>query len=214
MTMATWAAEQAASDIPSDIQPFLKQAFEHIGMAKVASSAYEAQAWGYLPPTAQIVMNSDRRLYVAKEEVLRLDHEGYVPPPKRNAIQVLGKPARALFETAAYQMQQGGYISDYDRFLANRLAYVLTGGDLSAPTLVSDDYLLGLERDMFLPLFSEKKTQERIHAYVENEKAFTELGDSTLALTRDEVHQMNNAYIVSSVRTAVGKAPKGALYGP
>lgn len=162
MTMATWAAEQATSEIPSDIQPFLKQAFEHIGMAKVAGSAYEAQSWGYLPPTAQIVMNSDRRLYVAKEEVLRLDQEGYVPPPKRNAIQVLGKPARALFETAAYQMQQGGYISDYDRFLANRLAYVLTGGDLSAPTLVSDDYLLRLERDMFLPLFTEKKTQERI----------------------------------------------------
>lgn len=162
MTMATWAAEQAASDDPSDIQPFLKQAFEHIGMAKVAGSAYQAQDWGYLPPTALIVMNSDRRLYVAKEEVLRLDHEGYAPPPKRNAIQVLGKPARATFETAAYLMQKGGYISEYDLFLANRLAYVITGGDLSAPTLVSDDYLLGLERQMFLPLFEEKKTQERI----------------------------------------------------
>ncbi|WP_299406323.1 3-hydroxyacyl-CoA dehydrogenase/enoyl-CoA hydratase family protein [Acaryochloris sp. IP29b_bin.148] len=162
MTMATWAAEHAASDDPSDILAFLKQAFEHIGMAKVAGSAHEAQEWGYLPPTALIVMNSDLRLYVAKEEVLRLDHEGYAPPPKRNAVKVLGKPARATFETAAYLMQKGGYISEYDRFLANRLAYVLTGGDLSAPALVSDDYLLGLEREMFLPLFSERKTQERI----------------------------------------------------
>jgi 3-hydroxyacyl-CoA dehydrogenase len=162
MTMATWAAEHAATDAPSDIQPFLQRAFETIGMAKVSGSAYEAQNWGYLPPTAQIVMNSDRRLYVAKEEVLRLDHEGYAPPPKRNAIKVLGKPARAAFETATYLMQESGYISDYDRFLANRLAYVMTGGDLSAPALVSDDYLLGLEREMFLPLFSEKRTQERI----------------------------------------------------
>lgn len=162
MTMATWAAEHAASGDPSDIQPFLKQAFEHIGMAKVAGSAYEAQEWGYLPPTTKVVMNSDRRLFVAKEEVLRLDHEGYAPPPKRNAIKVLGKPARAMFETAAFLMQKGGYISEYDRFLANRLAYVITGGDLSAPTLVSDDYLLGLEREMFLPLFEKKKTQERI----------------------------------------------------
>lgn len=162
MTMATWAAEHAATDAPSDIQPFLQQAFEHIGMAKVSGSAYEAQEWGYLPPNVQIVMNSDRRLYVAKEEVLRLNHTGYTPPPKRNAIKVLGKPARAMFETMAYLMQQGGYISEYDRFLANRLAYVITGGDLSAPTLVSDDYLLGLEREMFLPLFDQQKTQERI----------------------------------------------------
>ncbi|MGF1604556.1 MAG: 3-hydroxyacyl-CoA dehydrogenase/enoyl-CoA hydratase family protein [Thermosynechococcaceae cyanobacterium] len=162
MTMATWAAEHAATDDPSDIQPFLKRAFETIGTAKVSGSAYEAQDWGYLPTTAQIVMNSDRRLYVAKEEVLRLDHEGYAPPPKRNAIKVLGKPARAMFEAAAYLMQKSGYISDYDRCLANRLAYVITGGDLSAPTMVSDDYLLGLEREMFLPLFGEKKTQERI----------------------------------------------------
>ncbi len=162
MTMATWAAEHAASGDPSDIQPFLKQAFEHIGMAKVAGSAYEAQDWGYLPPTAKIIMNGDRRLYVAKEEVLRLDHEGYAPSPKRNAIKVLGKPARAMFETAAYLMHKSGYISDYDCFLAKRLAYVITGGDLSAPELVSDDYLLGLERKMFLPLFGEKKTQERI----------------------------------------------------
>lgn len=162
MTMAIWAAEHAATDDPSDIQPFLKRAFETIGTAKVSGSAYEAQDWGYLPPTAQIVMNSDRRLHVAKEEVLRLDHEGYAPPPKRNAIKVLGKPARAMFEAAAYLMQESGYISDYDLFLAKRLAYVITGGDLSAPAFVSDDYLLGLEREMFLPLFGEKKTQERI----------------------------------------------------
>lgn len=162
MNMAHWAAQKAAADTPGQIQPFLQRAFETIGMAKVANSAYEAQEWGYLPPTTVIVMESDRRLFVAKEEVLRLDREGYRPPPKRNAIRVLGRPARAILEHAAYLFQQSGYISEYDRFLANRLAYVLTGGDLTAPALVSEDYLLHLEREMFLPLFREKKTQERI----------------------------------------------------
>jgi 3-hydroxyacyl-CoA dehydrogenase len=170
MRMATWAADQAATETPSHIQPFIKQAFETIGMAKVSSSAYEAQAWGYLPPQARIIINGDRRLFVAKEEVLRLDHAGYTPPPKRNAVMVLGRPGRALLENAAYLYQQGGYISEYDRFLAQRLAYVITGGDLSAPTLVSEDYLLQLERQLFLPLFSEKKTQERIMQVLKTKK--------------------------------------------
>lgn len=162
MRMAAWAADQGATETPSHIQPFIKQAFETIGMAKVSSSAYEAQTWGYLPKQARIIINGDRRLFVAKEEVLRLDREGYVPPPRRSDIMVLGRPTRALLDNAAYLYQQGGYISDYDWFLAKRLAYVITGGDLSAPTLVSEDYLLHLERQLFLPLFREQKTQERI----------------------------------------------------
>ena len=162
MRMVAWAAERAATDTPHQIQPFLQQAFERIGMAKVANSAFEAQEWGYLPATAQIVINGDRRLYVAKEEVIRLDHGGYTPPPERNAIMVLGQPARAALEHAAYIFQEGGYISEYDRYLATRLAYVLTGGDLSIPSFVHEDYLLQLERETFLPLLDQKKTQERI----------------------------------------------------
>lgn len=161
MRLARWAANQAISDRPSDILPWLKQVFETIGMAKVANSAYEAKELGFLLPTAKVVINGDRRLYVAKQEVLCLDALGYALPPQ-NPIPVLGQPARAVLDHMAYVMHQGGYISDYDRALANRLAYVLTGGDLTIPAQVDDAYLLRLERDNFLPLVDEPKTKERI----------------------------------------------------
>lgn len=162
MRMATWAEKQAATESATQIQPFLQKAFETIGMAKVSNSAQEAQELGFLAPTAKIIMNSDRRIYVAKQEVIRLDLEGYAPIPHDDAIRVLGSPARAALEQAAYIFQQGGYISEYDRFLANRLSYVISGGELSAPSLVSEDYLLKLERDTFIPLLKKPKTQERI----------------------------------------------------
>ncbi len=162
MRMATWAEKQAATESATQIQPFLQKAFETIGMAKVSNSAQEAQELGFLAPTAKIIMNGDRRIYVAKQEVIRLDLEGYAPIPHDDAIRVLGNPARAALEQAAYIFQQGGYISEYDRFLANRLSYVISGGELSAPSLVSEDYLLKLERDTFIPLLKEPKTQERI----------------------------------------------------
>ena len=170
MRMAAWAAEQAANETAPQIQPFVQRVFETIGMAKVANSAHEAQEIGFISPTAKIVMNSDRRLYVAKQEVLRLALEGYAPIPDRNSIMVLGRPARAALENGAYVFQQGGYISEYDRFLANWLAYVLTGGELSAPTLVSEDYLLQLERESFVPLLKEQKTQERIAHLLKTKK--------------------------------------------
>ncbi len=170
MRMATWAEKQAATESASQIQPFLQKAFETIGMAKVSNSAQEAQELGFLAPTAKIIMNSDRRIYVAKQEVIRLDLEGYAPIPHDDAIRVLGSPARAALEQAAYVFQQGGYISEYDRFLANRLSYVISGGELSAPSLVSEDYLLKLERDTFIPLLKEPKTQERIAHMLKTKK--------------------------------------------
>jgi 3-hydroxyacyl-CoA dehydrogenase len=163
-------AERAATDAPSHIQPFLQAAFETIAMAKVSNSAYEAQALGFLPACTTIVMNSDRRLGVAKAEVLHRDRIGYTPPPVTSAIRVLGRPARAVLEHIAYIFQQGGYASEYDRYLADRLAYVLTGGDLTAPALVSEAYLLQLERDTFLPLLSQPKTQERIGHMLKTKK--------------------------------------------
>jgi 3-hydroxyacyl-CoA dehydrogenase len=162
MRTVAWAAERAATEAPYHIQPFLRAAFETIATAKVSSSAAEGQALGYLPASSRIVMDGDRRLYVAKGEVLRLDREGYLPPPQRNAVMVLGRPARAALEQATYIFEQGGFASAYDRYLADRLAYVLTGGDLTAPALVPEEYLLSLERETFLPLLSQPKTQERI----------------------------------------------------
>ena len=170
MRMAAWAAEHAAKEIATQIQPFLQQVFETVGMAKVSNSADEAKELGFLSPTAKIVMNSDRRLYVAKQEVIRLALEGYAPIPNRDSIMVLGRSGKAALEQAAYVFQQGGYISEYDRFLAQRLAYVLTGGEVSAPSLVSEDYLLQLERESFVPLLQEEKTQERIAHLLKTKK--------------------------------------------
>jgi 3-hydroxyacyl-CoA dehydrogenase len=170
MRMAARAAERAATEYPSDLQPFLRSAFETIATAKVSGSAYEAQALGYLPACARIVMNGNRRLYVAKEEVLRLDREGYLPPPENVAIAVLGRPARSLLQHAAYVLWEGGFISAYDRFLADRLAYVITGGELTVPSLVHEDYLLALEREAFIPLLNEAKTQERIAHLLKTKK--------------------------------------------
>jgi 3-hydroxyacyl-CoA dehydrogenase len=161
MRMVTWADDKAASESPQDILPFLRKVFETIGMAKVSSSAHQGQELGFLSPTTKIVMNADRILSVAKEKVLCLDHIGYMPPPERNAIMVLGRSGRAMLEHAAYVMQQGGFISEYDHYLASRLAYVMTGGELTAPALVDEDYLSKLERESFLPLLHQPKTQER-----------------------------------------------------
>ncbi|WP_404785806.1 3-hydroxyacyl-CoA dehydrogenase NAD-binding domain-containing protein [Altericista sp. CCNU0014] len=170
MRMTSRVAERAASENPSHVQPFLKAAFETIATAKVSSSAYEGQALGFLPPTTQILMNGDRRLAVAKSMVLHLAESDYVPPPELNAIQVLGRPARALLDLGAYTFEQSGYASEHDRYLANRLAYVMTGGDLTAPAFVHENYLLELERENFIPLLSLAKTQERIAHMLKTKK--------------------------------------------
>jgi 3-hydroxyacyl-CoA dehydrogenase len=170
MRMTSRVAERAASENPSHVQPFLKAAFETIATAKVSSSAYEGQALGFLPPTTQILMNGDRRLAVAKSTVLHLADSGYVPPPELNAIQVLGRSARALLDMGAYVFEQSGYASEHDRYLANRLAYVMTGGDLTAPAFVHENYLLQLERENFIPLLGLPKTQERIAHMLKTKK--------------------------------------------
>ena len=171
MFMAARAAEMAAStDFPSDIQPFLRKHFEQIATAKVATSAREAQAMGFLAPNTVVVMNADRRFAVAKEHVLRLSEQGYLPPPVRTAIPVLGSPGRAQFEIALYQFESGGYVSAYDHYLGSRLAYVMTGGALTAPAEVHEDYLLELEREVFLSLLGEEKTQARIQSILTTNK--------------------------------------------
>ncbi len=170
-TQMTWQAAEKASDyLPSQVQPFLYKAFETIATAKAATSGIEALELGYLGANTRVIMNSDRRIYVAKEEVLRLANEGYMPPPVRNEIYVLGADGRAALETAAFLMNKAQYATDYDRYLANRLAWIMTGGDITAPARVHEDYLLELEREVFLSLLGEKKTQERIHSILTTNK--------------------------------------------
>ena len=141
----------------------LQEYFLTIGMAKVATSAYEAFDLGILQKGKDIVVvNRDRQIAVAKQVALQMAEQGYTQPIQRKDIKVLGKQALGMFLVGTDQMQAGKYISEHDRKIANKLAYVMAGGDLSEPTLVSEQYLLDIEREAFLSLCAERKTLERI----------------------------------------------------
>ncbi|MBA3357613.1 MAG: 3-hydroxyacyl-CoA dehydrogenase, partial [Pyrinomonadaceae bacterium] len=146
----------------ADPFPFVKRAFETIALAKVATSAQEARTYGFLGVDDAISMNSDRLIADAKQEVLALAATGYVQPQQRTDILALGMPALATLKLGIHQMKRGGYISDHDALIGEKLARILTGGDLNHPTQVSEQYLLDLEREAFLSLVGERKTQERI----------------------------------------------------
>jgi 3-hydroxyacyl-CoA dehydrogenase len=170
MRMAEQAAKRAPNAHHSTIQPYLRKYFENMAMAEVAESAAQGKAMGYLADHAPVIMNSDRRLHAAKQEVLRLSEQGYTPPPVSTTIRVLGRKTAATFEVALNQYRNGNYISDYDVHLGKKLAYVMTGGDLSAPQDVHEDYLIELEREAFMSLLGEQKTMERIQYMLENRK--------------------------------------------
>lgn len=149
-----------ASD--ADPFPFVKRAFETIALAKVATSAEEARAIGFLSADDNVSMNPDRLIADAKKEVLALAASGYVAPQQRTDILALGLPALSTLKLGIHQMKRAGYISDHDAEIGTQLARILTGGDLNHPTRVSEQYLLDLEREAFLSLVSTRKTQERI----------------------------------------------------
>lgn len=141
----------------------LQEHFLTIGMAKVATSAYEAFDTNIFQKGKDVVVvNKDRQIAEAKKHALLLAEAGYTQPAPRKDIKVLGKQALGMFLVGTDQMQAGKYISEHDKKIANKLAYVMAGGDLSEATLVSEQYLLDLEREAFLSLCTEKKTLERI----------------------------------------------------
>ncbi|AWG27027.1 3-hydroxyacyl-CoA dehydrogenase/enoyl-CoA hydratase family protein [Flavobacterium kingsejongi] len=141
----------------------LQEYFLTIGTAKVSTSAYEAFDLGILQKGKDvIVVNKDRQLAEAKKHALILADAGYTQPVKRKDVKVLGKQALGMFLVGTDSMQAGKYISEHDKKIANKLAYVMAGGDLSEPTLVTEQYLLDLEREAFLSLATERKTLERI----------------------------------------------------
>jgi 3-hydroxyacyl-CoA dehydrogenase len=142
----------------------LQEYFMNIATAKVSTSAEEARGLGYLQVKDAITLNRKRQLAEAKAKVLSLYDAGYTQPVQQTDIKVLGKTSLALFEAGITGMQYGRYISDHDAKIARKLAWVMSGGDLSAPTLVSEQFLLDLEREAFLSLTGEKKTLERIHS--------------------------------------------------
>jgi 3-hydroxyacyl-CoA dehydrogenase len=141
----------------------LQEYFLTIGMAKVATSAFEGFDTGVLQKGRDsIVINKDRQIATAKQIALQMAVQGYTQPVRRKDIKVLGKQALGMFLVGTDQMQAGNFISEHDKKIANKLAYVMAGGDLSEPTLVSEQYLLDLEREAFLSLTGERKSLERI----------------------------------------------------
>ncbi|WP_411767064.1 3-hydroxyacyl-CoA dehydrogenase NAD-binding domain-containing protein [Winogradskyella sp. A3E31] len=141
----------------------LQEYFLTIGMAKVATSAYEAYDLGILQKGKDIVVvNKDRQIAMAKSHAVLMANAGYTQPPKRKDIKVLGKQALGMFLVGTDSMEASHYISEHDQKIANKLAYVMAGGDLSEPTHVTEQYLLDLEREAFLSLCTERKTLERI----------------------------------------------------
>ena len=141
----------------------LQDYFLTIGMAKVSTSAYEAYDLGILQKGKDIVVvNKDRQIAVAKSYARLMADMGYTMPAHRTDIKVLGKQALGMFLVGTDSMEASRYISEHDKKIANKLAYVMAGGDLSEPTLVSEQYLLDIEREAFLSLCTERKTLERI----------------------------------------------------
>lgn len=143
--------------------PSLKERFLTIGQAKVATSAYEAYGLGiFRPGQDKVVVNLDRRLEEAKQEVIRLADAGYTQKPQRNDITVLGREGLGVVYAGSNSMLSGHYISEHDVLVSQKLGYVLCGGDLSERTVVTEQYLLDLEREAFLSLLGTRKTLERI----------------------------------------------------
>ena len=141
----------------------LQEYFLTIGMAKVSTSAYEAYDLGILQKGKDIVIvNKDRQIATAKAHAKLMAEAGYTKPPTRNDVKVLGKQALGMFLVGTDSMEASHYISEHDKKIANKLAYVMAGGDLSEPSFVSEQYLLDLEREAFLSLCTERKTLERI----------------------------------------------------
>ena len=141
----------------------LQEHFLTIGMAKVATSAYEAFDLGLLQKGKDVVVvNKDRQIAEAKKNAVLMAEAGYTQPVKRNDILVLGKQALGMFLVGTDSMEASKYISAHDKKIANKLAYVMAGGDLYEQTRVSEQYLLDIEREAFMSLCTERKTLERI----------------------------------------------------
>ncbi len=164
------AMDLAKQTPDADPLAFLKKTFELIGMGKVATSAQEARSWGILRPSDAISMNGDRLIADAKQEVLNLASAGYVQPVERTDILALGEAGQSAMKLALYMMKRGGFISEHDEFIGKKLARVMSGGDLNHQTFVSERHLLDLEREAFLSLCGERKTQERIAAMLKTGK--------------------------------------------
>ncbi|MCX8113195.1 MAG: 3-hydroxyacyl-CoA dehydrogenase NAD-binding domain-containing protein [Bacteroidia bacterium] len=166
------AARIAERYVEGDVElNYFRDILTLIATAKVATSGFEAIQMGLLKPyQTRITLNRQKLLRDAKSYVLFLAEGGYVPPQPRSQIRVLGRTALGGVEASIYQMWQAGYITEYDRHITLKLAYVLAGGDLTGVQYVSEQYLLDLEREAFLSLCGERRTLERIQHMLQTGK--------------------------------------------
>ena len=147
----------------TDYFPFVRQAWETIGLAKVSTNAHEAAQWKYLRSSeASIVLNRNCVIGAAKEKVLQRVAQGYQPRPQRQDIPAIGESGLAYFKMILHQMRVAGQISEHDQKIGTKLAYILCGGDLTSLHFVSEQYIMDLEREAFLSLCGEPKTLQRI----------------------------------------------------
>jgi len=159
--IARRAAENQATSVHKDLLPFLTEGFTAAAMAKVGTSALESRKLGYLLDSDIVVPNKDELLYVALNEARAMFNAGYRPPHRRS-FPVAGRNGKATIQGQLVNMRDGGFISQHDFHIASLIANVVTGGDVEAGTLVTEEYLMTLERQAFCSLLTHPKTQERI----------------------------------------------------
>lgn len=145
----------------ADLAPYFLPVFQNIAMAQVSSSAADARAKGFLGPEDRIVFNRDHLIGEAKKEVLRMVDAGYTPPIPR-PVPVLGEAAQGMVQSELFNMQSGGFVSEYDVFLARRIAFVISGGQVKKNSQLDESVLLTLEREAFVDFWKQEKTQARV----------------------------------------------------
>ena len=144
-----------------DLAKFFIPVFMAIATAKVSMSAAQARANGFLGPNDRIIFNRDHLIGEAKQEVLRMVADGYAPPLNRQ-LKVMGQAAQGMAAAQIADMQSGGFVSEYDAYIAKRVAYVISGGDVRDNSVIDEDVILTLERETFVDLLKQEKTQARI----------------------------------------------------
>jgi 3-hydroxyacyl-CoA dehydrogenase len=164
------AFERAAGCPGGDFPAHLRQTFETIAMGKVSANAADARKLTFLRETDGVTMNRDRLLADGKHRILGLLHQGFVKPLPPKGMVAYGQRALALLKLGIHLARRAEQITDYDAQLGTKLAFVLCGGDCSNLQEVSEDYVLDLEREAFLSLCGEERTQARIQHMLETGK--------------------------------------------
>lgn len=205
---AARAAEAAGS---TNLLPFLTSRFQSAAMAKVSSSALDAQKLGYLQPTDTIVFNVHELLHVARNEVRALADAGYRAPMRPAGIPVAGRSGISTIKASLVNMRDGGFISQHDFTIASRIAEAVCGGDVEAGALVDEEWLLALERKAFVELLGTAKPRSASWACCSRQAGAQLIRATTENRSFIMTKQLQDAYIVAATRSPIGKAPKGSF---